>query len=169
MGKNKIEYNFEQAISKNELEKLIIGDDNYFVQDKEFGGHWPYGSYKKYIEEYLIENNNIFPIKVWESLENILNNSKDINIFLDFLTIYLHIYYNVSDYDLKSKRVTNTPSKFIIELSKVIKLNKSSLLIDKRGTGVEWHSKNGLWGSINKKLRIIKENGGVNFFPNELI
>ena len=169
MDKNKITNFFQEAIEKKELEAFIIGENKYFVADREYGGHWPYGSYKKFMESYLVENNNLLPQRVWGDIENIFIKSEKLNVFLDYLVIYLHIYYNLSEKNINQIRVKNTPSEFIKILRNVIKNNKECLLNDIRGTGVEWHSKNGLWGSINNKLKIIKENGGPDFLVDEFV
>jgi hypothetical protein len=61
-----------------------------------------------------------------------------------------------------------TPPKIISMVKQFIENNKESLRNDKRGTGAEWNSSNGLLGSLIENLKIINERGGPNFIPDDL-
>ncbi|MFD2515984.1 hypothetical protein ACFSRY_19080 [Pontibacter locisalis] len=158
---------FNFSLENNELEKFIVGMDNYFIADRECGGHWAYGNYEKYIKRFLKLNKDVFPLFIWEKLIHILNTSEDINLFLDYLVGFLIPYYNSGTEKVNRNRKMHTPNLFISEFKKTMNQQKKSLLKDTRGTGVEWHSSNGLWGSIIENLNLIQERGGPNLLPTE--
>lgn len=158
---------FQQSLLKNELHCFICGEGEYLVIDREYGGHWSLGSYKNYIEPNLSEG--ILPIEFWEKLSLSFDKVDNLNIFLDNLIGYFIPYYNCSDEDLKKYRVSNTPIEIVNKIREILIHNKESLLIDNRGTGIEWNSKSGLWGGIISNLLIIRKRGGPNFLIDEFI
>jgi hypothetical protein len=167
MGENKVTNLFGQSLSNDELVEFICGKDEYLVTDREYGGHWPLGSYKKYIEPNL--SDGLLPVEFWEKILLHLDTTDDLNIFLDNLVGYLIPYFNSSEVVLKNNRINNTPLEFIQKIKSLLSQNKASLLSDTRGTGVKWNSKNGLWGSITSNLQIIRQRGGPDFLPEVIV
>jgi hypothetical protein len=167
MGEYKIRNLFHHCLEKDELVEFICGKGEYLVTDREYGGHWPLGSYKKYIEPDLPDG--LFPDEFWEKLSSSFDTTSNLNIFLDNLTAYFIPYYNASDESLKKLRANCTPLFIVQKIKSVLSQNKESLLIDKRGTGIEWNSKSGLWGSITSNLQIIRKRGGPNFLTDEFV
>lgn len=167
MGENKVKNKFQQSLINNELSNLICGEGEYFIFDREAGGHWPMGSYKSYVEPNLL--NGILPVEFWEQLYLCFDRVDDLNIFLDNLVAYFIPYYNCLDSDLKKLRVTNTPAVIIHKIKEILQLNKENLLTDLRGTGSEWNTKTGLWGGITSNLLIIRKRGGPNFLSDEFV
>ena len=169
MRENKIVNLFEEALSKNELLDFILGKKEYFVLDRECDEHWALGSYKKYIEPYIGKTADVFPDMFWEQLINDFKKYEDKNILMDSLIAYFTPYYYPNSMELLNKRKEKTPSEVILMVKQFIENNKGSLRNDKRGTGAEWNSNNGLLGSMIENLKIINERGGPNFIPEELI
>ena len=84
-------------------------------------------------------------------------------MLLDLIVAYLIPYYYDDDNELIRERKTGTPGYIISLIRNYLMDNKESLLKDKRGSGVEWNSKEGLWGSIRSNLKLILDRGGPNF------
>lgn len=166
MGENQINNLFLDSIKNKELSKFLLGKGIYLVIDREYGNHWYYGSYKNYIEPCI---NKYFPIYFWEEINYLLKKYHDKNILLDALVCYFIPYYNCSDLELLNERTNETPKETIVLIKDYLTNNKEGLQLDKRGTGVEWNSKEGLFSSIVQNLQIIKVRGGPIFLPNEFI
>jgi hypothetical protein len=169
MGENKIIKNlFEVAIEKNELSQFFLGKGEYFVKNREFGDHWPYGSYKYYLEPYLKEHGEE---KFWQGLFELFIKEKDISIVLNVIVNYLTPFYNPSEMTIKEERVKKTPEKFISTFKEALIKNKAKLIINKRSIGADWaigtNKGLGLWGGIINSLEIIEKRGGVNLIPLE--
>jgi len=163
MDANTINNKLERALIKNEILPFILGEGEYFIADREYGGHWPLGSYKQNIKPFLEETSGVLPDVFWEKLKFIIKNSEDGNILLDFIVAYLIPCYYDADSELVRERKTGTPGYIISLIRNYLMDNKESLLKDKRGSGVEWNSKEGLWGSIRSNLKLILDRGGPNF------
>ncbi|WP_207426687.1 hypothetical protein [Pedobacter sp. SYSU D00535] len=157
---------FSEAIESDQLLDFVLGKDKYYIPDREYGGHWPFGSYKKYIEDYLSQNEQVFEMRFWVKVCNILDDEIDVNLFLEGLIGYLISYYYSEDPEVIRKRAESTPDFLIKKISEAICARKTSLENDKRNTGAEWHSKNGMWGPIIDNLKLIAERGGANFITN---
>lgn len=164
MVDNKVmENKFEKALKNNEINDFINGNGEYFVLDREYGGHSCLGSYKLFVEPYLYKNNSFFEMFFWKELGHIFINEKDKNIFLDNLVGYLIPYYS----EKSDIRKENTPSSIIEIIRSYIDNNKNSLKMDKRGSGIEWNSNQGLYESILQNLEIILKRGGPDFIPRD--
>ncbi len=166
MGENKIENMFKAALDSDELCDFIFGKNKYFILDRESNEHWPLGSYKRHIEPFLNSTSRVFPKIFWEQLENRFKISQDKNMFLDLIVAYFTPYYNCNDKELLALRKEKTPAKIISLINEFIDIQRESLKIDKRGTGVQWNSDSGLLGSIIKNLQIISERGGPMFYQS---
>lgn len=160
---------FEQALLRNELVKFIQGEGEYFILDREYGGHWCLMSYRNYIEPYLSINKEILPDEFWRMVNEIFESHYDKNLFLDNLIAIFIPYYNVSDKEILRLRIASTPIESKDNIKQFIKENSENLTRDKRGTGVEWNSNTGLLGGITNNLKIISQRGGPNFLPDEFI
>ena len=169
MRENKIDNSFEYALNNNQLYQFIVGKQEYFVLDREMDEHWPLGSYMQFIEPYLNGHNHVFEENFWIKLNETFDKVEDKNIFFDLIVGYLIPYYNTKDLDLLKKRNEKTPSYFINTINQFLQSNKESLQNDKRGTGVEWNSKDGLFESIKTNLNIIRERGGPDFLQKDSI
>ncbi len=145
------------VIKSKNLDKLIIGQEPFFIMDREFGLHWQYASYKKNIEPYIQE---ILPDIFWEEVINLFKYFKDKNLLLDSFVSLLICYYYTDNTRLLENRTSNTPIEIIDLIKNYLLENKNELINDVRGTGVEWNSQNGLWGGITSNLRIIEKRGG---------
>lgn len=162
-----MENKFKKALLEDKVSEFILGEDEFFVLDREIGIHWPLGSYKKYIETYLFDKNeNYMEENIWNIIIQSFNKSKDQNAFMDNLIAYLIPYYSNNEFVRIRKK--HTPMNFIDSINKFIIKNKNSLEIDKRGSGVEWNSEKGMLGGILSNLKVIKERGGPNFIPEKL-
>lgn len=163
MGENQISNLFFDSIKNNELDEFLLGKGKYLVVDREYGNHWYYGSYKNYIEPYI---ENCLPKSFWEGVNILLKEYHDKNILLDALVGYFIPYYNCSNFELLKERISTTSEETRFLIGDFLLNNKETLKSDHRGTGVEWNSKEGLFGGITQNLRIIKERGGPDFLPN---
>ncbi|KOY87186.1 hypothetical protein AD998_14450 [bacterium 336/3] len=163
MGENKIENLFAFALETNDLENFILGNDKYFVLDREYGEHWVLGSYNSYIEPYIAHLNGLLPEIFWKTIYSILENSTDKNIFLDFLVGYFIPYYNCPDKSLLVSRTEHTPKNNIHQIKNFLQTQKDSLIADKRGSGADWNSPSGLLGGVTANLQLIEKRGGPNF------
>jgi len=154
-----MENKFKKALKNNEINDFINGKGEYFILDREYGDHSTLGSYKLYVEPYLLENNNFFDHDFWDKIEQSFLWENDKNILLDNLIGYLIPYYS----EKSELRAKNTPHVIIEIIKSYLENNVVSLKQDKRGTGVEWNSNEGLYESIIKNLEIILLRGGPDF------
>jgi hypothetical protein len=173
MGENTISNNlFAEAVGSKELDKFLLGQGKYFVQDKEFGEHWPYGSFKNHIEPYIKEHGeDKFQREFWSGVFQVISTSTDPNIGLDTIVNYLTPFYNAADPKVQAYRVKNTPQTFISTFQQLMKANKRQLVLDKRSVGAEWCSATnnglGLWGGIIYNLKIIRKRSGLDLVPQD--
>lgn len=173
MGENTENNNlFAEAIVKKELDKFILGQGKYFVQDREFGEHWPYGSFKNQIEPYIRQyGEDRFQTEFWNGIFQVTSASVDINIGLDAIVNYLIPFYSTVDKKVQEHRVKNTPQSFIFAFKQLMKDNCKSLLLDKRSVGADWCKATnmglGLWGGIVYNLTIVKNRTGLDLVPED--
>ena len=99
MDANTIKNKLEKALIKDEILPFILGEDEYFIADREYGGHWPLGSYKQNIKPFLEETSGVLPDVFWEKLKFVIKNSVDGNILLDLIVAYLIPYYYSDSYN----------------------------------------------------------------------
>ena len=162
---------FALAIQKNELEDFFLGLNEYFVLDREYGEHWPYGSFEKYMLPYSkFYGEEIFQKDFWKVIESLLNSAKDSNLVLDAIVNYLTIFYYNNETIIKQSRVANTPFTIINLFKEKMADRRNSLVNDKRSVGVDWNTSEnkglGLWGGIIYNLNIIKDRVGLDFIPD---
>lgn len=157
---------FDYAMDHSELDLFLLGQGKYFILDKEYGGHWPLESYRRYIETYLNSKNFIFPNKFWNDFISIFKAKEDPNLLLDAIFTYLLPYYNCENKMVLKKRAEKTPIEMIRMVDDYILKNKLSLIQDNRGTGMDWNSNEGLYGSIITNINTIRRRGGPDFIPS---
>lgn len=85
---------FEQAIIKGELLQFAIGKDEYFIADRDYGGHSVISSWITYILP-LIEKKGLEFInkKIEEMFRVLLNSDLNNQIKNESLLYHLHVYY----------------------------------------------------------------------------
>lgn len=94
---------FKNAIKNREIFDFIVGNKEYFIQDREYDGHNPLQSYKQYAEKHFQDTGNyIFEDTFWSNIVEELLNSKDYNIFLENLISFLLPYYSINDIEVYS-------------------------------------------------------------------
>lgn len=158
---------FERAVKKDTFYLFLIGEGDFFVLDREHGGHWYYGSYIENIEPFIMLHGEERFIKLFfPSCEKVLNNSPDLNMTLNAIVSYLIPYYYNKDDERVKYRNDNTPITFINKLKDTFSSNRISLEKDNRLVGAEWctavNKGLGLWGGIMANLEVIKARGGPN-------
>lgn len=172
MGENKVDMNlFERALIDNEEFQFFTGIGIYNVNDRDFGGHWPYGSYTQFIIPYVIKiGEENFEKEFFRSVITALNKSKDLSLTLSYVVVYLSIYFNSPDENLNKLRVKNLDKGFIEMFEMLLVSNRENLIKDKRHVGVDWYKQNkgmGIYGGLLLNLDIIRKRGGPNLVPKE--
>ena len=86
---------FEQAIEKNELVEFALGEGEYFILDREYGGHWVLGSWQMYILPMMKSRTEeeVDPFIVRMVMELIHSGKTDIIKKNDAIVYHLHVYY----------------------------------------------------------------------------
>lgn len=86
---------FEIAIKEGQLLEFAMGDGNYFIPDREYGGHWVYESWKLYILSYIKEHSNNEVIDNLTKMFLLLINDKckDYLLKSDLLLYHTHVFY----------------------------------------------------------------------------
>jgi hypothetical protein len=86
---------FEEAIKKEELLNFVIGQDEYFIPDRDYGEYWVLMAWKTSIIPYKVENgesltNDSIVLMIDELIaaEGISMNKK-----IDFCLHHLYVYY----------------------------------------------------------------------------
>ncbi len=134
---------FEKAIFEDKLEEYAIGINEYFISDREHGGHWVLGSWKQHIIKLLNTDEKIKDdiIKMFICLieSNRITNSEKINLLL----YHLHVYYYLSI----NNEIKITDFLDIIEDRIINEINKAK--------------QEGLNDKIDYSVELIKKNGGL--------
>lgn len=141
---------FEKAISENKLDEFAIELNDYFIADREYGGHWVLASWQQYIIELLNSDKKIeeYVIQMFNRLieSNLINNEIKTNLLL----YHLHVYY----YSLVNKKINGSD---ILETLEDKIINEIELTKTKNKS-VNEEQKN---DKLNFAIELIKKNGGL--------
>jgi hypothetical protein len=99
---------FKKAIDNNELKQFAIGENDYFILDRENDEHWILGSWLNYILPYTKDNDNDNVEKMFLSLLN--NISFKENKTFDSLLYHTYSYF----YLLSENRIKELIKKNIV-------------------------------------------------------
>lgn len=118
---------FEHAIEKHELLKFALGNDEYFVADREYGDHSVLNSWIFYILPLIEKKGSDYVNNSIELMIKEILNSKDINdkIRNENLLYHLHVYYYLnSEKRIYAKQLSNLNQQIENSLNEYLKLLK---------------------------------------------
>jgi len=151
MDKNKIINLFEQAISNSELLDFAFGKNEYFIPDREYGGHWILASWNNFILP-LFESKgpdyvNEYIRKMFDEI--ICVNEIDYPDKFENLLYHLHVYYYLmSENKIHSDAIRKLNSRINESLNVYLKN-----LID---------NKSEITSAVQNAIGLIKSRGGLN-------
>jgi hypothetical protein len=158
----------KKAIESDELDLFLMGIGNYHVsgwsdldEPDDYDKCW-----NTEIIPYVNSYGDAFWFESKRSIHKLLSYEPDANLGIYSALMFFNWYYFFKSQGQISFQIDLT--EFIAPVKEKLKKRKPELIKDKRWSGVEWNSKNGLWGSAIRITKFIREKyNGVDLVPND--
>lgn len=167
---------FHQAIFKNELWRLLIGDPPYYFESKS-GNEEPQDVQQAFdlslLPYWKRTKAQSLPCVFCESLAYLITNYEDKNRAI-YTAIDWIWYYTYCLEKIRSNPEAHLEDIFLADIGsvapiikKAIEERKEELIADKRWAGAPWNSSAGLWEPIVRTAKAIRDNlGGADVVPS---
>lgn len=160
---------FLHALNEGRLRHFLLGEGVFYVAAPDFPDEYSINAgWRKFLLPYAQSGHysELFvPLFKKDLLALLDEQDAGKGIFYFVRHLYSYYYYK-QEGKISFELMFTAEEKDLIKA--VINKNRQQLKQDKRWAGADWHSKDGLWGPLQKELAIIRDRfGGADLVGSE--